>query len=555
MMLLVDWRNFFINIFVGVVSGFFVVTKIFQHSVEFDISFNDANLIVYQIVFGTIVALLFARRKQLATKSLMRENNFVQLLRTYSDAQLLYEKNASSRLVKHLGSGDVDIIKKLQESKLKIQENNKIASLNCINDIELYLKTVIHHAKDHLRLNVDKIEIEKFMNDIEDFFISAFGDKVSVILRSHSKSINCDLLGIYKVVSKAIETLQMKLAMDGRKEDVSISVYVSDAKLTYFLKSIPGYNREIDSFNIVISTREEIKSSLLDKHYTKELINPEYIQPTELRQLDSVAISRILEAHYGFCEDLSTDVDLTYVYVLPQNVYDIRPKPMDLEIPEKVVQFWPEAIKIEKKFMKELEEKAPQVILADVEKTLVVIRKYHAHQLRKSNEPYYLHPVEVARIVLDMIDYKSSNVYKLLQENQRSVVIAALLHDVLEDTAMHPVFLQTEFGSEVTNIILGVTKIDYEERSRMLTNNHAFGKLIAQDPLVVCIKLADRLHNIMTIDGHLDEEKRRSVAKETLDFFIKPAQELGFDYIVEDLGAACKHIIEKGRLGDFKFKG
>jgi (p)ppGpp synthase/HD superfamily hydrolase len=268
---------------------------------------------------------------------------------------------------------------------------------------------------------------------------------------------------------------------------------------------------------------------------------------------DKTTAENLLDAQYGVSEYLEENMNYTYAFLIPQKVWDIRPRPMDLEVPEDKVKYWPAAEALEQQFKRELSEKAPYLNLKKLNKALDYIRTFHFHQERKSGEPYYMHPIEVARIVLSMIDDKNSKVYEKLQANQENTILAALLHDILEDTALENSGIQIVFGHEVANIVKGLTKINAEGRPALLTNIQAFSKLITQDPIVVCIKLADRVHNIMTIDGHPSEEKRRAVAQETLDFFIKPAQELGFDQIVQNLENACKYIIDNGKLAGFKF--
>ena len=126
------------------------------------------------------------------------------------------------------------------------------------------------------------------------------------------------------------------------------------------------------------------------------------------------------------------------------------------------------------------------------------------------------------------------------------------MHDILEDTAIKENELNNIFGTSVVDYIKQLTKITFEERCKMLTNEQAFIKLINQDPLVVCIKLADRIHNLYTVDGHSKESKKRAIAQETLDFFISPAQKYRLDDVAEILINICKYILKNGTLNGYK---
>ena len=190
-----------------------------------------------------------------------------------------------------------------------------------------------------------------------------------------------------------------------------------------------------------------------------------------------------------------------------------------------------------------------------IEYAVSVIKKYHFHQTRKSGEPYYMHPISVALIVLDIIKSGNATIHNMLNENKEELILAALLHDILEDTSYSKRALSRNFGVKVRDMVLAVTKIDQSNRSAMLSNVQAFKYLMEKEPLSLCIKLVDRMHNILTIDGHPNTGKRRAIARETLDFFYYPAQKFGFLKMAEDFKNMGKYIMENGKLdgyGDVK---
>ena len=153
----------------------------------------------------------------------------------------------------------------------------------------------------------------------------------------------------------------------------------------------------------------------------------------------------------------------------------------------------------------------------------------HEGQERKSGEPYITHPVAVAGILAELgLDAET--------------IIAAILHDTLEDTELSRDALAAEFGEVVAELVDGVTKLDKMRfGSRQEADAESFRKMLlamARDLRVILIKLADRLHNMRTL-GAKDADSRRRIARETLEIFAPIAQRLGmnkFKAELQDLG-------------------
>jgi len=179
--------------------------------------------------------------------------------------------------------------------------------------------------------------------------------------------------------------------------------------------------------------------------------------------------------------------------------------------------------------MKKLEAARPNDDLEIVRKAYEYSLKHHAGQSRASGEPYLVHPLEVACALAEMrMDPVS--------------IAAGLLHDSVEDTSVTTTDIRKEFGEQVAHIVEGVTKIsqiDFATREEQQAENLRKMMLAMVDDIrVVLIKLADRVHNMRTLE-HLPEGRQHKIAKETLDIYAPIAHRLGMGKIrgeLEDLG-------------------
>lgn len=176
-----------------------------------------------------------------------------------------------------------------------------------------------------------------------------------------------------------------------------------------------------------------------------------------------------------------------------------------------------------------------------IQEAYIVARHAHDGQTRSSGDPYITHPVAVAHILADMrLDHET--------------IMAALLHDVIEDTEATAEDLQEQFGEVVAMLVEGVSKLDkltFKDKQEAQAEN--FRKVIlamAKDIRVILIKLADRTHNMRTLES-LKPEKRRRIARETLEIYAPIANRLGIHNIkneLEDLGFQAYYPMRYGVL-------
>ena len=189
-----------------------------------------------------------------------------------------------------------------------------------------------------------------------------------------------------------------------------------------------------------------------------------------------------------------------------------------------------------------------EVDIAKIKKAIKFATKYHHNQLRKSGEPYIIHPLSVAKILL-------------LWEMDVETICAGILHDVVEDTPATLELINRDFGEQVEKLVDAVTKVStYSNQNRANQSNKTDNineyetddstmsvvKVflgMSKDIRVILIKIADRLHNMRTIH-YLKQDKQIRIAQETKDIYANIAGRLGMYEVKTELDDICMRILE-----------
>jgi Na+/proline symporter len=383
-----------------------------------------------------------------------------------------------------------------------------------------YLKQVIYRITDYIRLDVTEVDLSKFLLEVKRIVKLKYFEAVpQLILERSSKveKITADAAKAQILLVNSIQAIQQYNLPNN-----PIRLVVEEAKLGYQVGHMKNYTKEVKAVKFILTTQPNLPPS--EDIYR---INPmqHFINWDSDLGVDSKGMAenaRIIGAHYGYSAVID---ETTYVYVIPANVREVRGKVMELlrepvaAHPDEIQH--PLAIQLERTLLDRLQGR--QIDLTIVNKALDTIKRYHAGVKRKSGEPFFTHPIAVALILLEYCQ-------------DQDAIIAALLHDTVEDTSLSTIHIKLLFGESVAFIVGKVTNLEDNLRRMMLGDHENTKRLIDyEDKRAIYVKLADRLHNMRTIEGHSSINKQKHIAQETLNFFVPLAKNLDLAAVATEL--------------------
>jgi len=220
--------------------------------------------------------------------------------------------------------------------------------------------------------------------------------------------------------------------------------------------------------------------------------------------------------------------------VLPVSVDAIRSAIVDKNrLPKEYPLETPESLKLEQDFLDQLAQSFCVLDETIARDAITMIKYAHQGKRRKSGEPFYTHPLQVAMILLTVT-------------KDPDAILAALLHDVVEDTALSLDQIAYQYGRRVAYLVQKLTHLDPTGKKTTLTKAENHAQLAAaENKEAVLIKLADRLHNMRTIRCH-KPEKQRYIAQETLEFYLplgKHIRDKGVDGVLQELKTICEALV------------
>ena len=430
---------------------------------------------------------------------------------TYLDT--LYAEK-SDELAEILGYRE-QILKELSEDEKAVFDHTTAA----------YLQQIIYRMTDYIRLEVTNINLDQLLLEVKEILKLKELDMLpQLIIKKNTKeeTINGDLAKIKQLLVNGILYVHQH-----NPTNQPIMVVVEDAKLGHQVDYIKDYTRQLAALKFTI-TLEKDTPVKQDIYMLDQL--PLMSQHTRKSKL--VENARIIHAHYGYA---ALDNEYTQVYVLPLNVREVRGNVMELlrepAIADQEELKHPLAIQLEKALINKIKDN--KIDAKVIEKALSTIKRYHAGVKRKSGEPFFTHPIAVALILLEYC-------------RDQDAVVAALLHDTVEDTSLSLIQIKALFGEKVAFIVSKVTNLeDNLRRVSSVDHENVYRLMNYEDERAAFVKLADRLHNMRTISGHSSLAKQKHIAGETLNFFVGLAEKLRLTTVAQELEKLSLQVLGK----------
>ena len=433
----------------------------------------------------------------------------------------------------------LQVAKDLQELHVEKGDVSKLHTLEAtLIPLAFQLQGIDTRAQDYLRLQVAAVPIKQWLSTVQENLLEKGIDlPIRCQQTTQHKELVCDPERLATLLIKSIAALQEQ-ATGQEDEQRPLLLGLEDTWLHYPLPDVAkGYIKKVKALRMVVTTADSLPA--LAPCYWPDLTTAAPTAPATPQTLEQLANERIIKAHYGYAEVAPN----TLRYVIPVDVKEVRPKDMDkrhMELGEAPVRAndhyksaQVDAQAQEKEFLAAVEARS-RADIGLVKTALELIKWYHGPMNRHSGEPFYLHPLTVAQIVLDY-------------NTDEPTILGALLHDTVEDTWMCLQHIETVFGKKTAEVVDVVThlqslpgsiykvKLSSEENLRMLEK--------AGNKRGLYVKLADRMHNIRTIKGYDDIAKQQLIAKETMRFFVPLAEKLGLPAAAEELKERCFAVL------------
>ena len=558
LIVLVDWATFFLLSGLGIALGF-LFYRVVIGPIHLDLDFTTSYLLMYQGIFATLIGLLFARRKQqwAAAKE--------QGLHAQGDLHkhtLLATEPSGTETIQALQQQRVDqmfdLLKELGTLQVEKAQQNKFERLQAeLVPIAFQLHGLHKPAAGCVRLKLERFELKPWLQALKERSLSqTSAHSVKVVLQSKATQIKADPQRLINLLLERISAAchHYRIHTDVFEEDepVRLQLTAVDATLHYPLTDVGAdYVKHVPALHFIISDEDTDLTAKLPVTFSPDLTSEPIESSESARAVSKTTSLRVLQAHYGHYEEREDtynypDTYCTYHIVVPQDVSLVRPRDADkphmatgahlIRADDRYCTDAVDAQKEEQTFLTEARAKS-SVPMVQVKTALELIKWCHGPTPRKNKEPFYLHPVGVARIVLK---YEASP----------QAILGALLHNTVEDTWIRLQEIEKVFGRETADVVDLVTRLQKVERStcriRLSTEENIRMLERAGNRAALCVKLAGRMHNMRTIAGHSDPEKRRAIAEETAALFVPLAHMLYLPEAVQELtmrcGAALKEL-------------
>jgi Na+/proline symporter len=509
--------------------------------IDFTLQFR----IVYGLLLLSSFLIAFFKHKQ-AYSALERRNKRLMTERKLDQAELVKALSHEGRFFSEVTTAGTSVLEAVSEKVTRFSQQalaltspQQLTTVGhalgevqqALKDTMEYLRNVVYRVQGHLQLKVATVRIEGLIAATLAVLKAQHTDTLPrprIRNIADAQVLQCDVQKVQQLLVNALLYAQQH---NNLRQLVFLGL--QETALAYPIPSVKDYIKEIPALCITISSVDVLPKP--KKLYMGTIGNTSFQVPQAMEDLPLLDNQHIVDAHYGAVELIkANDGTLTQVYVIPIHLREVRPSMMDL--PQMEVGSMGEAVSQavlpeETALLQRLQEET-SVDMDLAEKAIMYSKKYHAYMKRKSGEPFYLHPIAATEILLDYTE-------------DQAAVFATLLHDTVEDTPLTLAEIGVVFGPAVATIVNKVTHLDGQfRRISMNAHENVIQLLEATDVRVLQVKLADRLHNMRTIEGHTSLAKQKKIAEETLSFFVPIARHLGLQQLEEELQALAAKVLQ-----------
>ncbi|ROT47025.1 HD domain-containing protein [Candidatus Cardinium hertigii] len=503
----------------------------FGNNVKLIDAFFNLNISVVYIILmifillGSLLSHEQRLRKLLVTiqelRSSQEEQNARQFFSKQQVAALAYESDC--------------VIKQLHNTLLRLltskEHKHNLAYAIEKQSIRLkkYFDSIFSYLKHNLYLETNWISIDQLLAEcfnaikINDIYHSPY-----VTIHTEHLYIQCDIERIKSLIINGLYSCKLYESMNSNKRR-DISIYINDTQLGYRLTLLHGKIQKVHAVSFMITTTTE-RPAILPLYKVVEMADVQILNKEKEQDQLNAESHHIVNAHYGYCDITHSDLGITHLYVIPVNLQEIT-KAFAAFSPVVYTQsVKPDSISMQQEAIFFEKVKGTGLAVQNIMDVLQLIKTYYATQKRKTGELFYLHPMAVATILLDLTE-------------DTHVIIAGLAHDVVQNTPLTEAGLTTILGENITQMLFTVELI--EKHLPLRKNDYpAYIKSIINDKYhnAILVKLADVLHNAKTIHGHSIEKQ---IEKATLiqEFYVPLAQAMHLTKVAHTLHIYASKVL------------
>ena len=482
-----------------------------------NISFIYVILMTFVFIGGVLYYKENLRKSLVRIQDLKVEKKNQSIRQSFRKQQLEVLSHESSYIITHLH----DQLPKLLHNKGDLM----MAIAEQATKLKRYFHSLFTYLKHNLYLTLNLVNIEQLLQDCFDsILIKNIYDYPYIVINTENSYIQCDEEQIKNLIINSLIACNLlgPANLDGSKKDIYI--YINDTHLGYRLTFLEGKMERIAAISLVITTNQQ-RPILPAVYKVTETANFEILHKKKKTQHKHTAFEQqhIIHAHYGYSEIIQTDTSITHIYVIPVHLQHVI-KTFTMLAPvisSRHVVLDTTSIEAESTFLEKVKEKK-WLNIDVIENILELIKINYTSQRRKTGDLFYLHPIVVASILLDITEHPN-------------LIIAGLTHDLVQNTPLTQAGFATIIGEDITQMVgtarsfeqeLPRSKIEYPKYIQYIIHHKCHD--------AIRLRLADVLHNAQTLYAH-NPQKQIAKAKIIQRFYVPLAKQMQLAKIAYEL--------------------